>query len=160
MNFKVGDRVIATSLDSQDTRVRGKMGTVVEVSPRPYGVEFDDFTRGHDCRGLTRAGHGWYMEEDGLQRVITGTDELVQHGVQVDENVNDNTTPLQFPDLSKWVRLTPKDWKERYKEYEGKIGYFVESFNLYDVDKIILRLCRIEDAIEQAREQFKGGQNG
>lgn len=54
-------------------------------------------------------------------------------------------------------RLTPKDWKERYKKYKDAPGYFVESFNLKDVDKILLIFCELEDNIEK---KSLGGQNG
>jgi len=64
--FKVGDRVVATSSDICGLNLKGKVGTIVETillkSGIVYGlgVEFDNHIYGHSCNHSAKEGYGWY----------------------------------------------------------------------------------------------------
>lgn len=79
--FKVGDRVIAVKAPDGNKDLVGKTGTIKVFGvydSLPYGVDFDDFTKGHECSGEARADHGWWCEAESLapvgQKVVITTD--------------------------------------------------------------------------------------
>lgn len=61
--YQIGDRVVS-NCDYGDLPA-GMAGTVVS-NDGSYGVDFDDFEHGHNCRGAARNRHGWYIDGDCL----------------------------------------------------------------------------------------------
>lgn len=68
--FKIGDRVryiggfclIKIKPDEDE-------GTVVIVDGDSVGVEWDRNVDGHDCDGLCKSGHGWYIGKESVKLV-------------------------------------------------------------------------------------------
>lgn len=62
--FKVGDRVIALQ-DHEGRELIGKTGTILSIAPRveenAIGVEWEDFSDGHNLSGLCKPGCGWWI---------------------------------------------------------------------------------------------------
>lgn len=73
LKFAKGDRVILASYDDDymDCGLRGKegrlKGTIVCVREYDYSVEFDDDFGGHVCNGLTKKGHGQFVQAKDLE---------------------------------------------------------------------------------------------
>lgn len=73
--FKVGDRVVATGHED-NIRPIGE-GTVVSVGFKMVGVDWDGpIEQYHDCGGIARDNHGWYMSEDKLMHTSHHVGEL------------------------------------------------------------------------------------
>lgn len=71
-NLKVGDRIICLGESdiAYDADVYGKIGTLIEKSTSySWVVDFDEHICGHDCNGLTRLGHGHYIDESCLELI-------------------------------------------------------------------------------------------
>jgi len=79
-SFQVGDRVIviADHLASENSSIcRGDVGTVCDihgvfVNGVTYlvGVSFDEDVGGHVCDGSCEKGHGWYVRDYELARLV------------------------------------------------------------------------------------------
>ena len=80
-SFQVGDRVIVTAdhLASENSSIcRGDVGTVCDI-PGVFvndviylvGVSFDEHVHGgHVCDGRCEKGHGWYVRDYELARLV------------------------------------------------------------------------------------------
>lgn len=66
--FRLGDKVRCIK-DDGDRRLKGKIGTVVEVEGFCVGVDFNSDIKGHACGGLARCSHGWYLPDYYLEYV-------------------------------------------------------------------------------------------
>lgn len=70
MEFNIGDRVRSKTNDFPGLKI-GEYGTVIgyDVWDEPV-VEWDEFNKDrHDCDGLTKEGHGWFMSSRHLELV-------------------------------------------------------------------------------------------
>ena len=65
MDFKVGDKVIATK-DSLRIQV-GDKGVAVHIKINNTGVCWERRIGGHDCNGYAKVGHGWYVKETNIK---------------------------------------------------------------------------------------------
>lgn len=68
--FKIGDRVVATSGVSGNENIVGVSGLIVTIYEGrclPYGVCFDKDIRGHSCNGHAKDGHGFWMPSYALR---------------------------------------------------------------------------------------------
>lgn len=79
--FKIGDKVKCIKpFDGMKPELVGKTGKIVEVDvngdERLIGVDFDNFTGGHNCSGKARAGHGFYGYVHELE-LISGKKEVI-----------------------------------------------------------------------------------
>lgn len=76
--FKIGDRVRVIKTD--DFAKVGMVGTIKteDEYSKVCGVEFDtEFKGGHSCRGLTRAGHGQWVDHECLELIKPKTEKIV-----------------------------------------------------------------------------------
>jgi len=82
-SFQVGDRVIviADRLASGNRSIcRGDIGTVCHIPGVFYnkehgetylvGIRFDECVSGHDCEGACEFGHGWYIRDYEISRLV------------------------------------------------------------------------------------------
>ena len=70
--FQIGDRVVLNAGYRYMSLPADMAGTVVGFSGDiSYAVDFDDWENGHDCDGLARPGHGWYIQDSRLDPEIT-----------------------------------------------------------------------------------------
>lgn len=68
MKFKIGDRITCISEYEFKKSIINKTGTVIKVnSEHSIGVEFDDKIDGHNCDGLGKNLHCWYIPESNLK---------------------------------------------------------------------------------------------
>ena len=68
MKFKVGDRVRAIAEEDGNTDIVGQVGTVREINPDFYGVEFDNDIGGCSFHG--KFGHCWNIPGSKLEKVF------------------------------------------------------------------------------------------
>lgn len=82
-SFQVGDRVIviADHLASNNRSIcRGDVGTVCNILGAYYeavygetylvGISFDKHVSGHDCEETCEFGHGWYVRDYEISRLV------------------------------------------------------------------------------------------
>lgn len=64
--FKVGDRVVCVYRGHDCYGEHGRIVTILNNTDLvPFGVEFDKYVYGHDCRGAAKSGYGrWFFAED------------------------------------------------------------------------------------------------
>ena len=70
--FAVGDRVVCLTKGD----LEGEEGTVCVKGRISSGVAFDDFTRGHDCHGACKEGHGWFVLNYNLAKIDVRKPEI------------------------------------------------------------------------------------
>lgn len=110
MKFEVGQEVRVISEESDGKNLKGKIGKIVSAqtcegkwynSYEKYGVEFKINIDGHNCRGLSKEGHGWFLTEDKLESVeiIETNDEWVHDDVESIRNL-ENTVIVTLNDGS------------------------------------------------------------
>ncbi len=59
--IEVGRRVRVKADTSDGKNLKGDMGMVVTTTPSFAGVEFDRDIGGHDCNGMGKDSHCWWM---------------------------------------------------------------------------------------------------
>lgn len=73
--FKVGDRVRAIKSYDSNSHIAGKIGTDITVDDNtcaPFGVQFDENIKGHDCFDNGKDGYCWWCSPE----VLESADEI------------------------------------------------------------------------------------
>lgn len=110
MKFKIGQKVRVISEQCDGKILKGNVGTIVSAKYcngtwrgyyEKYGVEFDININGHNCKGLSKDGHGWFITEEKLELVetIDTNDEWVHGDVKSINNLK-NTVIVTLNDGS------------------------------------------------------------
>ena len=78
MDFIIGDRVLCTSMYDGNYSVKDAVGTVITVKDASgrYGVEFDEYVKGHDIQGRCEYGYGYWIDSELLEPLPEETLEL------------------------------------------------------------------------------------
>lgn len=77
MKFKVGDRVKCVKCYDGNIEAVGKVGTIIDISPCRYLVEFDVNVGGHSGNECGKSGHCWWLRDEHLDLVRNKNEVIV-----------------------------------------------------------------------------------
>ena len=131
MKFKLKDKVRFISgihsIGSEPSK--GTEGVIVVIEKGqllPFGVEFKEFKRGHDCGGVCKKYHGWYVSGDQIIKVSNELSKKVSNKKVLDKRLK----IIKEISLNKDYKKCFKNLKEIKKEVETWDESKIMSYNL------------------------------
>jgi len=133
--FKLGDRV-RLFRDDWKNGLKGEVGTIVNIkresSEGMVGIEFDNFTEGHNCNGSTKTKRNsvWYYKSANIE-LISSNDNKSEKSIHITTNGTSTHAVL-------------KDGKEVIKR--AKVGLFHEDEYKFEtgVMEVVKKLLDVE----------------
>lgn len=115
--FNVGDRVVINAPKPGNMHMaHGKHGTIVSLENEDYventfAVELDEPVYGHNCAGITKPGHGCYVEAEHLLHEQPAKSQVreVKRRAKVGEYVKITKPAFNFMQIGDVVRVSSVD---------------------------------------------------
>ena len=78
--IRIGMRV---KVNMKGSQINGKCGTIIKDNGQSIGIAFDEYRAyRHNCDGLAKSGHGWFVHIDYIFELPSGIQEYVEHAIQ------------------------------------------------------------------------------